>query len=218
MMKAPMSTPNHFLYLELGALPVSYIIHCRQLTFLHHILHLDKSDPVKKSYNAQLLLPFEKNWANEVVPLLQEYHLNNIDIENISKSSWKSKVKQSVSRKAFDYLKSSICEKSKTKHLQYESFAPQKYVLNYYHKPASIIFKLRSFSVDCKGNRKSSNPDRTCRLCNEAEETQAHIVNCSKVSNNSNAVNLEKVYTNNVQCADSDILEICRRVDVFNEL
>ena len=218
MMKAPMSTPNHFIYLELGALPVSYIIHCRQLTFLHHILHLDKSDPVKKSYNAQLLLPFEKNWANEVVPLLQEYHLNNIDIENISKSSWKSKVKQSVSRKAFDYLKSSISEKSKTKHLQYESFAPQKYVLNYYHKPASIIFKLRSFSVDCKGNRKSSNPDRTCRLCNEAEETQAHIVNCSKVSNNSNAVNLEKVYTNNVQCADPDILEICRRVDVFNKL
>ena len=57
VMKAPLSTPNSFVFLEFGTLPASYIIHSRQLTFFHRIVSLDDSDPVKKMHVAQQLFP-----------------------------------------------------------------------------------------------------------------------------------------------------------------
>ena len=45
VMKAPLSTPNAFVFLEFGALPVKRILHIRQLSFLHHIVCLDSDDP-----------------------------------------------------------------------------------------------------------------------------------------------------------------------------
>ena len=84
IMRAPLSTPNSFVYLKFGDLPVKYIIQCRQLNFLHHILGLESTDPVRKTHEAQKLLPFEKNWTNEVLPLIDEYELTGIDIQNIS--------------------------------------------------------------------------------------------------------------------------------------
>ena len=64
------STSNSFTFLELGVLPISYEIHKRQLSFLHHILNLNDDDPVKRMYNNMKLLPGEKNWYNCVTKLL----------------------------------------------------------------------------------------------------------------------------------------------------
>ena len=38
ILKVASSTPNHFVFLELGALPIDYEIHIKQLGHLHHIL------------------------------------------------------------------------------------------------------------------------------------------------------------------------------------
>ena len=92
-MQAPLSTPNAFVYLEFGALPVKYVIQIRQLTFLRHFLGLADHDPVRMTYEGQKLLPYEKNWANEVLPLLQVYQLTEYDIANMSKEAWKHHVK-----------------------------------------------------------------------------------------------------------------------------
>ena len=42
IVRAPSSTCNAFVFLELGILPVKYQIHIRQLTFLHHIVHCSR--------------------------------------------------------------------------------------------------------------------------------------------------------------------------------
>ena len=217
VMKAPLSTPNSFVFLEVGELPVAYIIHSRQLGFLHHIHHLDEADPVKQMYDAQLLLPFEKNWANEVNLLLEKYSLNDVVIRNTSKLSWKSLVKEQIVKKAFENLTLDLHNKSKTKDLQYNSLEPQHYITSYHHKQASVIFKLRSRSIDCKANRKSSNPDMSCRLCHESDETQDHVVNCPKVTDGP-ALNLSVLFHPEVPEDNSEIVDICRRVDLFNSL
>ena len=217
IMKAPISTPNSFVFLEFGELPVSYIIHSRQLGFLHHIHHLNESDPVKKMYNAQLLLPFEKNWANEVNALLGTYSLNIHNIRNISKDAWKRVVKQQIEKKAFDNLTLDIHNKSKTKHLQYDSFESQQYIASYHHKQASIIFKLRSRSIDCKANRKSSNPDLSCRLCHQVDETQGHIVNCPNVTDGP-TLDMSPLFAQKIPPHDPLVMHVCSRVDKFNSL
>ena len=218
VMKAPLSTPNAFVLLEFGALPVKRILHIRQLSFLHHIVCLDSDDPVRKMFESQQQLPFEKNWANEVIPLLDEYLLSEYDIRNMSKPAWKEIVKVNVTHAAMAQLSSDIKFKTKTKHLSYNFFNSQPYMHHFSHKQASIIFKLRSFSIDCKGNRKSANNDITCRLCKAADETQQHVINCPLVRVNGTPLDLSKVLSCDFTAGDKEILEICRRVDEFNKL
>ena len=219
IMRAPLSTPNAFVFLEFGVLPVKYVIHTRQLTFLHHILCLDDNDPVKKEFEAQQLLPFEKNWANEVIPLLHVYHLIEYDVVSISKDSWKRKVTHNVSRIALDHLTTQIKHKTKTKHLSYTSLCVQPYMHQFNHKQASIIFKLRSFSVDCKANRMTSSSCLSCRLCGVEDETQLHIMNCSSFCEGKATVDMSKVINGDVSGENvENVQELCRRVDEFNSL
>ena len=87
ILHAPASTTNSFIYLELGITPIEYNIHMAQLNFLHHILTLDKLDPVLQDYHQQNIFPFEKNWYNEVSDLRKKYDIieNDDDIANMSK-------------------------------------------------------------------------------------------------------------------------------------
>ena len=104
VMKAPLSTPNAFVFLEFGTLPASATIHTRQLTFLRHILLLEECDPVKMAFNEQKQLPHEKNWANEVTPLIKKYHLEDIHITAVSEQSWKQNVTENIARHTFSDL------------------------------------------------------------------------------------------------------------------
>ena len=67
MLHAPSSTSNAITFLETGVLPMSYKIHVRQLTFLHHIVTLSDNDPVKFTYQQQLLYNAPK-WAEMFSP------------------------------------------------------------------------------------------------------------------------------------------------------
>ena len=86
-MQVPSSTPNAFTYLELGVLLIQYKIHKRQLNFLHHIIHLPPSDPVHRLHLQQILLPFERNWTNNVFSLLKLYELDYDSIKEIKQRS-----------------------------------------------------------------------------------------------------------------------------------
>ena len=46
----PMSTPNAFIFLEYGILPLEHEIQRRRMTYLHHILSLRDDDPAKLAY------------------------------------------------------------------------------------------------------------------------------------------------------------------------
>ena len=55
--RVPVTTPNAFVYLELGVLPIIYEIHKRQIRYLHKILNLDGNDPILKTYKVLKVLP-----------------------------------------------------------------------------------------------------------------------------------------------------------------
>ena len=62
VMRSASSTPNCIMFLDLAILPIKYEIHIRQLVFIHHIVHLQSSNPVRQVYEQQLEYPFEANW------------------------------------------------------------------------------------------------------------------------------------------------------------
>ena len=76
MLWLPMSTPNVFIFLEFGVLPLEHEIQRRRVIYLHHILGLKDNDPVKLAYSQGLKLVYEPNWANNVRDLRIKYGLS----------------------------------------------------------------------------------------------------------------------------------------------
>ena len=200
-------------------MPVEYIIHIRQLTFLHHIANLDANDPVKRMYEIQKTLPCEKNWANNTAKLLKQYNIED-EVKGIidtSKPTWKQIVKTSVTQVAFTNLKSACRSKSKTKTLEYTSYKSQTYLFDNDTKSTSIIFKLRARSADCRYNRKSSTSNLACRLCMYQEENQAHIINCPVVKKDEDEIDLS-ILDGDIQPHHKLIQRICYRYNEFLKL
>ena len=54
---------NASYYLELGILPLFYIILARRLNFLHYILTRPESDLLKKFYEVQEKYPVKNDWS-----------------------------------------------------------------------------------------------------------------------------------------------------------
>jgi hypothetical protein len=106
-MKARPSTANSFVFLEMGTLPIKYELHKRQLSFLHHIVHLDDDDPVRKMWKHQVSMPDYNNWWTGVKKLMSKYSLELTEeqIKKLSKEAYKEKVKKAVKNQAFQELK-----------------------------------------------------------------------------------------------------------------
>ena len=215
IVRAPSSTANAFVFLELGVLPVIFQIHIRQLSFLHHIVNLEHDDPVKVMYEFQTTLPFEKNWTNNILTLLAIYNLDIADVHASSKEVWKASVKKAVKTKAFSMLQEECQLKSKTKLIEYDSFKCQEYLLDFDWKSASILFKLRGGVADCRVNKKSSAGDLSCRLCGLADESQEHVVNCGLVADDH--IDIRQVY-GHISSRNEEIVEIINRYDRFVSL
>ena len=180
-MAAPKSTPNSFLFLELGILPLEHEIAKRQLNFLHHILCLEEDDPVKNVYNVSRRLTHEKNWANTIHETLQKYNLH-AEIASLTKDKWKNIVKTKVNDKAFDVLSADCGKGSKTSQLYYDCFKRQQYITSLSPHAARQVFRARSRTIPCKRNQKESFENNLmCRTGCGVEENQHHIINCPNI-------------------------------------
>ena len=60
-----------------------------------------------------------------------------------------------------------------------ENWTPAKrvqYINELTRKQSSLIFRARCRMIKVKGNHKNEHTDLNCRMCKNAEETQAHIL------------------------------------------
>ena len=66
MLNGHSKTPTEAYYLELGILPIKYIIKSRRIMFLHYILSRDENDLLAKFFEAQNLRPGKNDWCYTV--------------------------------------------------------------------------------------------------------------------------------------------------------
>ena len=57
ILETPISTPREVLHLELGVMPICFIIKCRRLNFLNYILSEPNDSLVKKVLESQMRHP-----------------------------------------------------------------------------------------------------------------------------------------------------------------
>ena len=178
ILQLPRSTANSFVFLEFGELPIRYIIDRNQLTFLYHVYHLQEDDPVRIMWEMMKKLPGEKNWWGRVKGLLTKYQISMDHVKTMAKSSYKKLVKERVKEVALNSLREQCREKIRTRSLSYSSLNTQSYLQELYPNQAKAILQCRSKTLDIKEHRQYMYKDMVCRLCNEADETLDHVVNC----------------------------------------
>ena len=76
ILECPMSTPKEMLYLELGILPIRFIIKMRRLNFLQYILHEEKKSLVHSFLKCQLSKPTHGDWGQACLATLESIEID----------------------------------------------------------------------------------------------------------------------------------------------
>ena len=66
ILNAPKSTPKEILYLELGCIPLKFIIQKRRLSFRHYILQEDPNSLIYRFFESQSKNNNQKDWTKTV--------------------------------------------------------------------------------------------------------------------------------------------------------
>ena len=189
ILEAPKSTPKEMLFLELGCLPFSEIVRQRRLAFLHYILHERPESMVFKFFQTQYRNRTSKDWVTTILKDLEEINLGMTieEIQTMKKSKYMKLLKKCIQDKALMELQKRKENHSKVAHLQHFGIQMQKYLLPNDQKmkveEMQLIFKIRCRVTEVKTNMKGSYESYECDLCRHDEETQEHILNCTKIVN-----------------------------------
>ena len=186
LLKAHSKTPKESLYLETGCVPIKYLIKQRRLMYLKHILSRNRKELISRVYHAQERKPVKDDWAIQVKKDAEALTINIENLKEISKNTFKKKLKEKISALALKDLNKIKESHSKVKDLQYKKLEIQNYMKQRSFKTQEIhlLFKLRTRMLQVKNNFKNQHENIQCDLCNEAEETQEHLLDCQTIIDN----------------------------------
>ena len=92
--------------LEVGLVPIRYIIMRRRLIYLQHILKQKETSLVKQFLKTQFISPKKKDWAKTILENLQHLELTYTmeDIENMPKQTYRKIIKKKIIEFSLKYL------------------------------------------------------------------------------------------------------------------
>ena len=216
----PMSTPNAFIFLEYGILPLEHEIQRRRMNYVHHILSLKDNDPVKLTYHQMLKLSHEPNWANNVKELRLRYGISFSDneVSEMSVTKWKNIVSNHVEEVVFQELLQQSKSLSKIRELEYEGFSCQSYLTTMDTFSIRKIARLRSRTFACKANQKSANESNMlCRAGCAEVETQDHLLNCQNIHGVVSDIDTTFVKNGDLYSYRRRLPELLRRMQVIED-
>ena len=175
-----------FMNLELGIIPVKYVIQQKRLNFLHYILNEPMESLVKQVYLALK----EDSRKGDFVHLLKldkddlEIDIEDDDIQEIPKEVWKKYVREKVRDLAFKQLVDENNTKEKTKSIYFSELKISEYLENNMNTALSkLIFSVRSKTLSIKEWSPWQYTDDTCVVCKNNTETMNHFMICQSYKN-----------------------------------
>ena len=190
ILKAHAKTPIEFLYLEVGATPIQWVIAQRRLNYLKHILSKEDHELVKKVYLAQKENPTFGDFVNLAQQNMKDLGITYEYIVSSDKKDLKSVLKKNATNAAFTSLKTELLKHKKVKHIQYDSFDIQPYLRseNLHTEEKQTITALRSQCVRNIRNNFSKmfkgrlNCPLKCDKENPQTDSQEHLLHCKKIN------------------------------------
>ena len=84
--QCPSTTPLEAYQLELGILPLSFIVKERRVNYLYYVITSDKSEMLYKFFIAQWEDPIKKDWVEQVRTDLEDLGIK-LNVDEIEKKS-----------------------------------------------------------------------------------------------------------------------------------
>ena len=207
VLEAPISTPKEIIYLELGIVPIRYIIRMRRLNFLQYILHEEEHSLVHSVLKTQLENPTPGDWGMTCLKDLKEFDIkwNICDIENMSSGTFRNLVQKKAAFKSLEYL-----NKIKGKHTKVMNIPHKKLMMQNYletklqsRQEAKFLFALRCRMIDVKVNYKNKYSDNICPCCHVEVDDQEHLLSCSELDEEGTLVgsspHYQDLFGNNIE-------------------
>ena len=176
------------LFLELGILPLRYLIMQRRLNFLYYILTQRTNSIIFQIFKTQNKYRSKTDWVTTVEEDLKYLGLNLTfeSIQKLSKAKWKNMVRNMILQKTFTKLENTKQTHSKVRSLKHIRIEMQDYLMpndvNGMNKEdAQMIFQIRSKVLDLKMNMKGNFENLECSVCFLEDETQVHVYQCKKI-------------------------------------
>ena len=184
ILSAHSKCPSESLYLELGVIPIKFIIVSRRLNFLHYILKRPEHELLKRFFDIQSRYPVKHDWVLTIKDDLKllGFSTDFEEITKVKKRSFAKIVKEKIRKLSFDYLLKLKNEHSKMSRLSYSCLKVQTYFKNskISAKQAKSIFKYRSHMADVKDNFHSmimnNDDDLNCPECHNNTDNQEHLL------------------------------------------
>ena len=142
-------------------------------------------------------------------------NMDDEEIRALPRTEWKDLIKKKVYARTLDILNEECGKGSKTAKLFYEDFKCQEYITALRPHEARALFRIRSRTVLCKKNQKSSwTGDMFCRFSCQVEENQEHVLNCPAIHGDDVAkVDISFVFKNfDIDVYKSQIVDLSKRV------
>ena len=187
ILNAKKGTPNHFLYLETGTLPIHWVLAQRRINFLRHLYSRNDEELIKKVFKAQKDKPTAGDFVKLVQKDLTKVGIKEEDIEQGSIS--KAQLRKIVRDVAFSQLRVIQSKGTKAKNIVYNTLQMQHYLGsdNISHEEMATMTNLRARCI--KGIRSNfKKMYKACLHCplqcnteSPLEDTQEHVLTCGKL-------------------------------------
>ena len=162
-----------FIQLEMGVIPVKFVIMQKRMNFLHYILNQDITSMIRQVYIA---LKEDSRKGDFVTLTNNDRNDLNIDktdfeIQDMTKPNWKKYIKEKVLCAAFQSMITENKNKEKTCDIKFESLKMSKYLdENKRRSLSKLIFSVRSKTLDIKDWCPWKYVDVNCVACGKFPE------------------------------------------------
>ena len=204
LLKAHSKTPKEFLHFETGTIPLRWIMTQRRINYLKHILTRDDDELIKKVFTAQKEAPTQGDFVKLVEKDLKDLNIKYEDL--LSNKITKLNLKTLAINAAFQELQGKLNSHKKVKYLEYKTLEVQPYLISdmFSDEDRKTLTALRSHCVKSirhnftKMYKKSLKCPLQCNHEAPQEDTQEHILSCSKLSKGTQ-INIDCIVSQNIE-------------------
>lgn len=201
-----------FMMLELGIIPVRFVIMKKRMQFLHYILNESTESMIRKVYDTLKQDYRNGDFVSQTNSdrITLDINLDDSEIRSFSKGMWKNVIDKKIKSVAFEYLVEENLQKENTKDILFKSLDMSGYLKENKRKSLShIIFQIRSKTLNIKEFQPWNYTDNLCVKCEIFSETFDHFANCKayQAETEGNWKDIFKNYTER-QFRIAEIIEI----------
>ena len=180
ILQLPMSTPYIGMLMETGIWPAKERIDYSSMMLYHNIVNSDGERTVKKLVKEQEQHNMPQTLHSRVAKIALELGVDIKDAEVLKKSAWKKRVKDRIKWKIQEQLQHEMENKTKSRTICKDQWKRKEYIEICKGDIAKDVMKIRLHMWDLKMNYKRKDEENMCPLCNKAEDTTEHVLECAK--------------------------------------